>query len=204
MGWSVYILRVNQNNLNITKNSFDFINDIQISSASGAVGIFIQEADTIIRTLSYPWIKRYSPQHLDAHLFRKPLRSAGSRLKYLRLRLTARTYKARHIFHKTQDSYANFITEIDFSADILESYLLGCCNQYRSVYPALFEVLYNAEMFVRSAWWCVDDKIIQGTPVNVFEKLGDEAIFLGPRHMTASLDEGNINPTDMTPRLSCT
>lgn len=58
---------------------------------------------------------------------------------------------------------------------IITSHHLRCCDKYSSHRWCCWEVLHNAEVLVTGPGWSVHHQVVQGTPVNIPEKLFDHA-----------------------------
>ena len=154
---------------------------IKVRLSGRAFRIFVQKAYTIVGALADSRVKRNGSKEFDADFFSQPFRSAGGRFEYLTFGLTPRTHKPGHVLDETQDGDTDFPAKVDLLPNVLERDLLWGRDEHGAIdSDGIFQILDDAEMFIRRTRWSVHQHPIQISPIDVPKELGDNTVLLGP------------------------
>lgn len=157
------------------------VDDVQVSLGGRAIGEFIQKAYTVIRTLPDSWVEWDRAEQLNAGFLGQSFRPTRGRFENLTLRLAPRTNEPGHVLDEAQDLDADFPAKVDLFPDVLKSDLLRRGDEHGAINAdGIFEVFYDAKMFIRCAWRSVDQHPIEVSPIHVPKELRDYSVLFGP------------------------
>ncbi|WDK17239.1 hypothetical protein CGRA01v4_08521 [Colletotrichum graminicola] len=169
----------------------DFLADVPYNflerQARGAIRKAVEEAFAVVARHANSWVKRHAPQERHPHLLGQRPPAARRCPEDLALVRALGADKARHVLGQAQYADTRLAAEVDLLAYVEERDLLGCRDDDGAVDAAVAEEGVDAEVLVAGARRGVDQQEVEGPPLDILEKLLDQAVLLG-----AAPDDGGV------------